>query len=473
MLRLKLAIIVGLAGFTILSACSASKKALKQAREFEQAGLYVEAARQDLKALRKDPHFKEALVHLKSVAPKAYAELLDRGKNLESAADWDQAVVEYGQLHDLLDQFHRHGVVFETENVGAQLKAARQKAAQTHYAEGEAFEKNNQWQRAANAFLKADSFVENYNNALDKAIHALLIAGDRLLESRKYSRALKNYQRVLEIAPNHRRAKQAAAETYYRRGRQYFQEAQYREALKDFERIEAFVPGYKDSRKWRERALDKATLKVAVIPFLNLSRNYAADGYLLASEITSRCQERDLPFVHFLLDADVMNLLNKNRISLSRGVTAEHLAQIADNYGLDAIVWGKIREVQVIDKPASFKEYEGAITTTAVDSTGKEVEQQEPIYYRQYTKSRVVKMRADLQILDAHTSAPLVRQSYFDEKTDRAVWIAYQGSIYDLPRNKQKYLDAPRDPRPVPELVNDLILSMSKKMSRRVMQQFK
>ena len=52
-----------------LTGCSSSKKALKEAKKLADAGLYVEAAEQDLKALREKPDFKEALLLLSEPAP--------------------------------------------------------------------------------------------------------------------------------------------------------------------------------------------------------------------------------------------------------------------------------------------------------------------------------------------------------------------------------------------------------------------
>ena len=101
--------------FTVLlsAGCSASKQSFKQAKEFEAAGLYVKSAEEDLRALRHNRNYTEALVHLRKVAPLAYNELLERVGNLEKVNNWDQAVVEYGHLNDILAECHQHGVVFK------------------------------------------------------------------------------------------------------------------------------------------------------------------------------------------------------------------------------------------------------------------------------------------------------------------------------------------------------------------------
>ena len=85
-----------------LTACSSSKKAYKEAKKLADAGLYVEAAEQDLKALREKPDFKEALIHLREVAPKAYYELSKT------------RVVDHTEP---LDKMMKHGVLIDGEGV--------------------------------------------------------------------------------------------------------------------------------------------------------------------------------------------------------------------------------------------------------------------------------------------------------------------------------------------------------------------
>jgi hypothetical protein len=57
-----------LCGLAFFSGCSASKKAHKQALEYEKSGRYAEAARKDLDALDKKPDFEKALTHLKAIS---------------------------------------------------------------------------------------------------------------------------------------------------------------------------------------------------------------------------------------------------------------------------------------------------------------------------------------------------------------------------------------------------------------------
>ena len=184
--------------------CSSSKKAFKQAREYEKSGLYVEAAEYDIKALKEKPDYKDARVQLKRVAPRAYAELLQRAENLESAENRDAAVDEYAYLKRFLEDCTKFGVVFETVKLDVRLSRAKRRAAEFHYANGEKFFKAKQWQKAANAYLKAHHFIDNYNKSFVKAIQSFVNAGDRFLKQENYVKALRIYNKALVIAPGTR-----------------------------------------------------------------------------------------------------------------------------------------------------------------------------------------------------------------------------------------------------------------------------
>ena len=135
---------------------------------------------------------------------------------------------------------------------------------------------------------------------------------------------------------------------------------------------------------------------------------------------------------------------------------------------MNSIVWGKIRDVYIKDEPESFTEYEHKKTTTVKDTSGNDVEKTESIVYREYKKSRRVKIELQTMILDTKTGKYLDEHRYREELTDEARWIAYQGSINDLPKKKRKLLDAPRNLRPEYVMIDALLQKIAEKISREV-----
>jgi len=76
-------------------------------------------------------------------------------------------------------------------------------------------------------------------------------------------------------------------------------------------------------------------------------------------------------------------------------------------------------------------------------------------------------------ILDTETGKYLDEHRYREEIIDEARWIAYQGSINDLPRNKRKYLDAPRNVRPEYVLIDELLQKIGERISWEVIRFYK
>ncbi|MFQ5603913.1 MAG: hypothetical protein ACE5HS_11655 [bacterium] len=454
------------------TACSASKKAYKKAQEFEDVGLYVEAAEYDLKALHEKPDFKEAQVHLKKVAPLAYDELLSRVQNLESAEKWDETVAEFEALDRFTRDCHRFGVVLKTINIKERLKNARSQAAEGHFTRAESLYAKQSYQRAARAYLKASHFIDNYNNSHSKAILSFLKAGDEIFAEKRYRQAIAIYKNILEFAPRHSKTLNKIAECHFQLGRQYFNAAKYREALKQFETTQKYVEDYRDAAEWAQRAYDEAVQVVGIFPFQNLTA-HTVDGYLIASEVINRAIHANLRFAEFLNEAEMNELVNILRRKRPDKLLEVEILKLASDEGLDAVVWGKVQEVRVKDYPESFKEFEHEKVVVVEDSSGKEVEEKTPIYYREYSRARQIRLSVDYFILEAATGKYLDRNRFVEQVRDEVQWIAYQGSIYDLPKNKRPLLDARRDPQPVQALLNELLVKIGQKISREVIKYYR
>jgi len=450
-----------------LTGCSASKKALKEAKKLADAGLYVEAAEQDLKALKEKPDFKEALVHLREVGPKAYYELIKRAGTHEAAENWDLAVKEYEHLDHLLRNFSRYGVVFETVNIKERLSRAKKRAAAYHYANAETFFKNRRWQNAAFAYLKAHEHIDNYNGSFKKAIQSFLNSGNQRLAAKKFRKALDAFHRALEIAPGHRKAEQKVAEVHYLLGKQYYHEERFREALEQFEFTREFVSDFRDADLWAKRAYENAVQYIGVFPFLNQTQ-VSIDGYFIASEIEHYTNQADLQFLDLLPHTEIIGLVRELRTSRHFSVSESELLNLAKKEEMNSIVWGKVRDVYIKDEPESFTEYEHKKTTTVKDTSGNDIVKVESIFYREYTKSRRVKIELQTMILDTETGKYLDEHRYREEITDVARWIAYQGSINDLPKKKRKLLDATRNVRPEYVMIDEVLQKIAKKVSREV-----
>jgi len=449
----------------IVSGCSASKKAFKEAKEYEKKGLYVESAEADLKALRKDSKFADAKAHLREVAPKAYDELRLQAENLELAENWDLAVTAYEKLSSFIDRCARRGVVFETINTRARLAKVKRSAANYHYKNGERFFRAKDWGKAANAFLKAHKQIANYNKSMEKAIQSLVNAGNSHLKAGYFDAALHAFGKILEVAPGHSHGKKKMAQTHFMIGKQLFAEEQFRKSYQAFLTAAEFDSEHRAVAEWTEKAYREAVRFVAVIPFQN-NTDLAIDGSLMASDIHNKLSHENLDFADFMSHPEVMELMDKTSLSRYGTVSESELLSIAEEADLSAIIWGVVRDVNIGDSPEQMSEVSHNKVIVVQDSSGKDVETTETIFYREYSRRRKVEVRIETRILEVKTGAILDNQRYREEITDVARWIGYSGSIYDLPEDKRALLDAPRDPRPVGILINEMLKGATERLTR-------
>ncbi len=456
----------------IMAGCSVSKQAYKEARKYDEAGLFVESAEQDLKALDKDPKFKEAKKHLLGVAPKAYDELMRRAQNLQQAENWDQAVAEYKHLDRLLSRCLRHGVVFETVNVKERLAKARNRAAAFHHKNAETLFEKKDWRRAAQAYLKAHNHVDNFKQSFDKAIRSYMSAGNQSLKERSYPAAIKDFKDALKVAPNHATAEKRLAESHYRLGRQFYDNGQFRQALTQLEEAERLNPDAKHIEQWADKAYEAAVQYVAVFPFVNRTR-VRIDGNHIARALLTVLETRNLKFVDFMQHSETMALMNNVNYGPYGRISESQLREVALEEGLDSFVWGTILDISVADSPENMTEMTHEKEITVKDSMGKEVDTTETIYYREYSRERNVRVQMEHVILETQTGKILDRHRFTRKISDVAQWIAYQGSIYDLPKKKRALLDAPRNPRPLPALVDEMISGAVDKIGREVVKFYK
>lgn len=498
-----------LCGIVLLSGC-AHKKAYKQALAYEKSGRYVEAARKDLEALDKKPGFDEPLAHLRKIAPFAYQELLGQAETLEGNAQWIEAAQNYGELQALLQRFLRHNVVLQTIDVPGRTAQAREKGAAYHYETAERHfagaeyepaiaqykkvatlagyhrdTKEKLWQahtRLGDRELQAQQFqpaIGNYEQALNYAADMVtakqLIAtayhrwADRDLQAQQFQSAIGSYERALNYAADIAAAKRLIADAYYRWAEQLEANKDFREAMAKFEQAHAAVPDYKNAAKRAQAAYDKAVRRVAILPFRNRTSYNNQYGYLLTEELLGECINANLKFAVFINRENLDQIFEEYKLSQSGAVDERKAVEIGKLEGIHSFVTGTITQISVETASPKFEEKAHEKVYSVKDSTGKPVEKREPIYYREYTAKRTVQISASYQIVDVETGRYLSGENLSENSVDEAKWVRYQGSIYDLPENKRKLLDASGEPKAADLMINDLVRVVGGKMSEKVL----
>ena len=456
-----------------LLGCAAHRKALDKAYEYESAGLYVQSAYKDLEALEKKPDFDEALVHLRQIAPKAYGELLAQCESLQASARWLEAIASYQELRDFLQECSSHRVVFETVDVAGQLIAAQRKGEKFYYDRAEELQQRQDFKGAARQFENVWQINPTYRDTKTQLWRSYVILGDRQLESRDFGNAVNNYQQAAIYAADRSAADSLVAEAYYQWGESSAAMGSNRAATEKFEQALAVLPSYKDAEQRADAAYAKAVHHVAILPFFDQSgaRDYL--GSQFADRLLEACHEADLRFADFIPAAGLDRSLSELTLSRTGHLDKSLLVEIGSKEGIHDFVAGEIIQLFFEDTRPEFVELTHEKITTQKDSAGKKIEVSQTIYYREYTATRTLRMKASVRFFEVATGRYLDEKTYTEKLADQARWISYQGSIYDLPKNKQNLLDAPQQPRPEELMVEEMLHIFISKMSRRIVDRYR
>jgi curli biogenesis system outer membrane secretion channel CsgG len=221
--------------------------------------------------------------------------------------------------------------------------------------------------------------------------------------------------------------------------------------------------------KRAQAAYEKAVRRVAILPFRNRTSYNNQYGYLLTEELLGKCINANLKFAVFINRENLDQIFEEYKLSQSGAVDEGKAVEIGKLEGIHSFVTGTITQISVETTSPSFVEKTHEKVYTVKDSSGKSVEKREPIYYREYTAKRTVQISASYQIVDVETGRYLSGENLSENSADEAKWVRYQGSIYDLPKDKQKLLDASGEPKAADLMINDLVRVVAGKMSEKVL----
>lgn len=446
----------------------AHKKAYKKALELEKSGQYVQAAEKDLEALDKKSDFQDAKEHLQLIAPKAYNELLGKAENYERNQNWMDAINSWNHLDILLTRFQRHGIRLTTVNVSDRLTRSKNSGLNYYYNNANQYFMVGDYLRAIDAFKNVYTIAGNYMDTKNRLWQAHIRVGDQSLGRQEYQEAINYYQASLQYTDDPMQTNQNIAEAYYQWGDNFSRNENYREATEKFELSLSVVPNYRDAERKRQSNYEKAIKRVAIMSFRNSTGYGPQYGNLLTEELINNCVKANLKYASFMTRSHLDQILEEHKLAMAGLVDATKASEIGKLEGIHYFVTGNVTQISEQTGPSSFLEKSYDKKYTEKDSAGNDVEKSKSIYYREYKKSRSVKIAASFQIVDVETGKYITGDNYTENVTDEAVWVRYQGSIYDLPEETRQLLDGRTEPKSSDIMINDGMRNIAGKMSERI-----
>lgn len=205
----------------LLTAGCAVKKMIKQAEQFEGAGMFKEASELYYQVHLKKPSKADYKIALKRTGQIYYEELSGEIKSCFNRGDYKETVYYYMEASAMVDKYNRTGVS-----------------------------------------IKVDPMMDRYfNDAKDYYLDSRYKLGLKHITDQEFVEAKNVFSEVFQIDPEYKDTRtylnEATFEPIYREGTQYYNDGRYMEAYNKWESIYLRENNYKDTRSRMDEALNE------------------------------------------------------------------------------------------------------------------------------------------------------------------------------------------------------------------------
>lgn len=420
------------------SGCSlltAYGKLHSQAEKDYSAGDYDEAVRKLVAALKDNPDYEPSKNFLQTVAPQAYDRHLKTIEGQEQSRDWNGAVSQYDALSSLASLVASIPGNYPTINVKERRAEAARNAAEGHYTQAVAFGKRDQWESAANEFLRATEFVRDFKDARTQS-----------------------------------------AEAYYKHGTSLSKAEKFKEAAVAFRRSNEVVSGYRDAARLYEEMKAKGVKRVAILPFEGSARHDIGGSF--ADRVVSDAMANNPEFIQFVTRQHLLQVVGEQGLQANTDLvdpaTATKVGRLA---GIHAIVVGKVLSVVPVSSPEEASTYTNTIERFIPGNKKKGIPDQRvplSVRYTVHKKKNSATVAASFQIIDVKTGAIKHAQTINAQREDATKWVTFIGEQDAIPAEAlQGTTGEKRDPEPVSTLLESAVNSLSRDLARNLTDYFK
>ncbi len=395
--------IIPLLSLLVLTACSGPKALTKRGLELQQAGMNRQAAEMYYLALRRKPHFIDAMVGLRTTGQ--------------------------GFIDTQVGEFQR-----------ASLDGRRADALKL-YDEITAYQSR---MAAVNVdLLIPKSLISDYENHLDEHLIELDEEGHAQLEAEDFAGATETFKEIIRLDAEYKDAKAlltvAQAEPLYRKAKEDLDEEAYRAAHDALSKTLKFDPAYKDAESLRAQALEEGRFNMAVMDFdaRNRDRDVALE---LRSGVQHLLLQSDDPFIGVVDRTQREEIIAEQQLSIS-GISDEQVA-VGGLAGARAMLTGSILMYSVetgspmtTTRPG-FRKYFREVTNDAGKT--EKVAAFAPVQYMLHSQRREIIVKFELKLISTETSELLFSKVDEVRSSDEIEFATSQvqaGSLYPARSN--------------------------------------
>ncbi len=384
----------------IASGCSGSKRYYNYGAQLSEAGLHREAAERYMEALRRNRNNVQAQIALRQDGQTVLDEHLQNFYLAHTTGEHTKAVKEYELATRYRDMIRSYGI-----------KLTFPDNYRPMFIESETIYLTNLYRRA-NRLIDEERYAD---------AEELLKEITRLRDDFEDAADLKNL---------------AFVEPRYQQALDAYDAEKFRKAYYLFAEVESRSPNYKDSRRLRGLAKEKALFTVGVVAFENKSDINSIESLVMA-RLLSEVHRIDDPFLRFIDRTNVERLLTEQRLSLEGAIDQRTAVMAGEMLGARALLQGIVLEATEIEGDNQMENRKGFLGVpvnvtdpkTGVTSTQMKYER---VFYQHFTRENKVAITFQYQLVSTATGEILLSDVIELEAQDRAEFSRYEGDHRNL-----------------------------------------
>lgn len=392
-------LLITILSILLLHGC-ASKRYVKKAAEFDNAGLYSDAADMYYRSLQANDKNIDAKLGLQRTGQMVLDDKIKEFKSQYTSGTAKDAVYAFRNAE---------GYYKQVQAVGVQLQLSEEQRA--YYREVEDLYLNKVYQEAMKA-----------------------------LNMEEFTSAEQQFSEILTINAAYKDSKThwttAKYEPIYRQANEYLSNNLFRKAYYDFESILKGTGGYKNSLELKADALEKAMITIAVAPIGYSNATQKPVALQLNTKIVSQINALKTPFYKVISDQVVSSSSNIN-INNDPAAAIQWLKRMGANIQAKTILTGKI--VRYAKRTGSLvksekKAYRKTMVKVVDKETNLPVEKAiyDKVRYFEFQQTNTVQFTIQYTLLNVETSEIIISDVFSHEEKPEIYYATFDGDYKQL-----------------------------------------
>jgi len=395
----------------VVASC-ASKRYARKAKEFEEAGLFEDAAEYYYKSVSRNEKNVEAKLGLRENGQKVLENKLSAFNTSHKNSNHKEAVYTFREAERYYE---------EINGVGVEL-----------------------------------SFPQKYHNYYDESEKIYLekryAEGVNELERDNYDKSRQIFEEIGSIDPSYKdvdeKFRVARYQPLYEKGNDQLENGLFRSAYYTFDEVIEGAGNYKQAIDLRSEALDKATITILVPGFYSLNFRNRNNEATLTQKLKGALSKIDNPFIK-VKDASGIAADIFKRAS---GQINNEAASLA---GVDAVLKGRIVRLDGNEGETEESKEKGYLRKeiTKENEQGEKIMEYEyyKTEYREYRKKNSASLEVSYQLISTDNGEVMVTDHFRINESDQVHYASYKGDEdqlvpgYWVDRDKDNPRDVIRD----------------------------